>query len=413
MKAEIITIGDEILIGQVVDSNSAWIAQQLNKIGVKVNRVTSISDNRDEITTCLDECIQRGQLVLLTGGLGPTNDDITKQTLNAYFGGNLTLHQPTLEHVAGFFKQRGMPLTEMNRQQALLPDNCVVLPNPIGTAPGMLFEKNGAYVVAMPGVPYEMKQLIENEVLPLIKKQFKLTNIFHRTLLTQGVAESVLAPKIKNWEDALPPQIKLAYLPSPGKVRLRLSAEGGQNDDLQSLVDTQVKSLINIIGDDVFGFDDDTLESIVGQLLTERGKTLSTAESCTGGAVAASITSVSGSSGYFKGSVVAYDNMVKVNTLKVKGQDILNFGAVSQEVIEQMALGAMELFNTDFAIATSGIAGPTGGTENKPVGTVWIAVASKDNVVCRKFLFGEHRGRNITRTVLASLNMLRKLLLEY
>ena len=409
MKASIITIGDEILIGQIVDTNSAWIAEEFNNFGIDVYRIISVSDNKDDIIKVLNENLQLVDIIIFTGGLGPTNDDITKKVLNEYFGGKLVFHEQTLDHINTLFKLRGIKVNELNKSQALLPDNCTVLPNVHGTAPGMWFEKDNKIVVSLPGVPYEMKTIILEHVIPALKLRFDLPVILHKTVLTQGIAESILAEKLNNWEKDLQ-NIKVAYLPSPGKVRIRLTVQGNDKNNLKQMIDKNILLLNNIIGEYIYGYDDDTLENIIGKLLIREGKTLSTAESCTGGAVASIITSVSGSSKYFKGSVVAYDNMLKINTLNVKGEDILNFGAVSEQVVSQMANGVMDLFNTDYAIATSGIAGPTGGTPEKPVGTVWIAVCSKEKTITKKFMFGDHRGRNITRSVLSSLNMLRKLI---
>ena len=410
MKASIITIGDEILIGQIVDTNSAWIAEELNNLGVDIYRIISISDSKDEIIKVLNENTDTSDLIILTGGLGPTNDDITKTVLNEYFGGNLVLHEATLDHINTLFKLRGINVNELNKSQALLPDNCDILPNIHGTAPGMWFEKGKKIVVSVPGVPYEMKAIISEYVLPKLKSRFDLPVIIHKTVLTQGIAESILAEKLSEWENNISQNIKVAYLPSPGKVRIRLSVKGNDKDMLNKVLEENTELLKSLIGEYIFGFDDDALESIIGKLLVREGKTLSTAESCTGGAVASIITSVSGSSKYFKGSVVAYDNMLKINTLNVKGEDILNFGAVSEQVVTQMANGVRNLFNTNYAIATSGVAGPTGGTPEKPVGTVWIAVASEEKTIAKKFMFGDHRGRNITKSVFTSLNMLRKLL---
>jgi len=412
MKANIVSIGTEILIGQIQDTNSSWIADKLDKIGLSINRIVSIPDDKNEIFNVLNESLAVTDLIILTGGLGPTNDDITKKALNEFFKGTLIRHEATLEHIKRLFKQRNIELIKLNEDQALVPDNCTVLHNPHGTAPGLWFEKDGRVAISIPGVPYEMKYIVENEIIPRIKDRFKLPVIRHKTVLTQGIAESLLADKIKEWEGALSENIKIAYLPSPGRVRIRLSAQGENGEHLDRILSENIASLHKITDHYIFGYDDDTLESVIGRLLLDHGKTLSTAESCTGGSIAAHITSVSGSSNYFKGSIVAYDNMVKINTLNVRGDDIINFGAVSQQVVEQMAKGVLELFNTDYSIATSGIAGPTGGTPEKPVGTVWIAVASKNKVVSERYQFGEHRGRNITKSVMTSFNMLRRLILE-
>jgi len=412
MKAEIVTIGDELLIGQVIDTNSAWIAEQLNLAGIKVHQITSVSDNREHILATLKEASVRASVVLITGGLGPTKDDITKPTLCEYFDTELVFHQPSFDNVAKLFKLRGFPVTSLNRKQAEVPANCTPLHNCNGTAPGMWFEKDKVIYVSMPGVPFEMKALITNEVLPRLAKKLNSTFIVHKTVLTQGVGESFLAKTIENWEDQLPKNFKLAYLPQPGIVRLRITAVGADREILLVELNQQIEKLKTIIPDLIFGYDDETLELVIGNLLKNRKKTLSTAESCTGGYIAHLITSISGSSAYYLGSVISYANEVKIKELHVEALDIKEHGAVSEEVVKQMATGVREKFGTDFAIATSGIAGPDGGTDEKPVGTTWIALATPENIVAKKFLFGEHRGRNIRKAALAALNMLRMELLK-
>ena len=411
MLAEIITIGDELLIGQVIDTNSAWIAEQLNMAGIKVHQITSISDNQEHILQTLKEASSRVQLILITGGLGPTKDDITKQTLCKYFDTSLVFSEEAYKNVENLFYHRGVKVTEVNRQQAMVPANCKVLPNVNGTAPCMWFEKENCIYVSMPGVPFEMKAIMEQEVIPLLLHKQKQV-IIHRTILTEGVGESMLASIIEPWEDALPEFIKLAYLPQPGMVRLRLTAYGKDREVLQDAVSKAEKELYPLAGKYIFGFDNDTIESVIGQLLRQKGMTLSTAESCTGGNIAQLITSIAGSSDYFKGSVVAYSNEIKEKMLGVPHQTLVDHGAVSEQTVIAMAEGIKERFNTDYSIAVSGIAGPGGGTDEKPVGTTWIAVATPTGTTARKFLLGDHRGRNIRKASVAALNMLRGKLIE-
>lgn len=406
MLAEIITIGDELLIGQVIDTNSAWMAEQLNVIGIKVHQITSISDDQEHILTTLKEASERAQLILITGGLGPTKDDITKQTLCKFFDTSLVFSETAYKNVEKLFSARGIAVTELNRLQAMVPANCRVIDNPNGTAPCMWFEKNECIYISMPGVPFEMKAIMEQEIIPQLLNKLNRV-IIHRTILTEGVGESFLASIIEPWEDSLPEFIKLAYLPQPGMVRLRLTAYGTDRSVLQQAVDNAEKELYPYAGKYIFGFDNDTMESVVGQLLRNKGMTLSTAESCTGGNIAQLITSIAGSSDYFKGSIVAYSNEIKEQFLEVPHQVIVEHGAVSEQTVIAMAEGICTRFNTDFAIAVSGIAGPGGGTDEKPVGTTWIAIATPTETVARKFMFGEHRGRNIRRASIAALNMLR------
>lgn len=413
MFAEIITIGDEILIGQVIDSNSAWIAQQLNQTGIRVHQITSISDSREHIFESLDRAFERSNLILTTGGLGPTRDDITKRTLADYFDTQLVMDEATLERVKTLFANRGVAMPEVNRYQAMVPANCTSIPNLQGTAPGMWFERDGKVLISMPGVPYEMKGMMERELIPRIRTFFETPFVYHRTVLTQGVGESTLMGMINKWEDSLADvSIKLAYLPSPGIVRLRLSATGEDEQGLQTRVDRKVQELEELIPEHIFGYETETLELVVGRLLRERGKTLSTAESCTGGYIAHLITSIPGSSAYFQGSVVSYANAVKEGQLQVDPVAIESHGAVSEEVVRQMAEGAIQNLRTDYAIATSGIAGPDGARPGKPVGTVWIAVAGPQRTVAQRYQFGEHRERTIRKTALTGLNMLRKEILR-
>ena len=411
MLAEIITIGDELLIGQVIDTNSAWIAEQLNMIGIKVHQITSISDDQNHILTTLNGASERAQLILITGGLGPTKDDITKQTLCKYFDTSLVFSEKAYANVEKLFSARGIAVSELNRLQAMVPANCKVIANPNGTAPCMWFEKNGRIYVSMPGVPFEMKAIMEQEIIPQLLDQLNRV-IIHRTILTEGVGESHLASVIEPWEDSLPSFIKLAYLPQPGMVRLRLTAYGTDRSELQEAIDKAEKELYTYADKFIFGFDTDTMESVVVRLLRNKGMTLSTAESCTGGSIAQLITSIAGSSDYFKGSVVAYSNEIKEQVLGVPHQVLVEHGAVSEKSVIAMAEGIRSRFATDYTIAVSGIAGPGGGTVEKPVGTTWIAVATPTETIARKFMFGEHRGRNIRKASLEALNMLRIKLAE-
>lgn len=411
MRVEIITIGDEILIGQIVDTNSAWMAQQLNDIGAKVERITTVSDNMEEILESLADAEKRADVVLITGGLGPTKDDITKKALATYFHCGFTFYPQIADHIAKLFARFGKEMSELNRLQAELPSACIPLQNDQGTAPGMWFERNATVFVSMPGVPYEMKGIMRVHVLPKLVDKFKMPTILHRTVLTMGMGESWLSERIASWEDALPAGIKLAYLPSPGRVRLRLSAIGEDFSSVRTALDVEVEKLLAIIPELVYGFDDDLIEQVVGRKLRAMNCTLSTAESCTGGLIAHRITSISGSSEYYIGSVVAYSNRIKTDGLGVDKAAIEKFGAVSEEVVRQMADGVRSRFGTDYAIATSGIAGPNGGTDEKPVGTVWIAVAGPEGTIAKKYLFGHDRQRNIEISCNTALNMLRKQLM--
>ncbi len=411
MLAEIITIGDELLIGQVIDTNSAWIAEQLNMIGIRVHQITSISDSKEHILSTLREASARAGLILITGGLGPTKDDITKQTLCRYFNTPLVFSEDAYKNVEKLFSARGFTVSELNRLQAMVPANCRIIPNPNGTAPCMWFEEQGCIYVSMPGVPFEMKAIMEDEIIPRLLNGGNQV-ILHRTILTEGVGESHLAAIIEPWEDSLPSFIKLAYLPQPGIVRLRLTAYGTDRTELQNAIEKAEKEFYAYAGKYIFGFDNDTMESVTGKLLRDKGKTLSTAESCTGGNIAQLITSIAGSSDYFKGSVVAYSNEIKEQFLGVPHEVIAVNGAVCEQTVVAMAEGIRTRFSTDYSIAVSGIAGPAGGSDEKPVGTTWIAVATPTETISRKFLFGEHRGRNIRKASVAALNMLRGKLIE-
>lgn len=412
MKVEIITIGDEILIGQIIDTNSAWMAQELNDIGAKVERIVTISDGIDEILFALSEAEKRSDIVLITGGLGPTKDDVTKKALAQYFDCGFTFHADIETHIAKLFARFGKKISPLNSLQAELPSACEPLQNNQGTAPGMWFERNKTIFVSMPGVPYEMKGLMQEHVLPRVKEKFNLPTILHKTVLTMGMGESWLSESIAGWEDALPSQIRLAYLPSPGRVRLRLSAFGDNESELRLILQAEVDKLITLIPELVYGFDNDTIESVVGNLLREREKTVSTAESCTGGLIAHKLTSISGSSDYFLGSIVSYANEVKMASLGVSEQNLIEFGAVSEQVVIQMAESSRNQMKTDYSIAVSGIAGPNGGTEEKPIGTVWIAIATPTSTSTKKYLFGHDRERNIEISANTALNLLRKSLIR-
>lgn len=406
--AEIITIGDELLIGQTVDTNSAWMGRQLNMTGIRVNRITSISDNREEILSALREALGRAGLVLVTGGLGPTSDDITKETLAEFFGSKLVMDEGVLEEVAGRLRKRNLDMNDNNRRQALVPDNCTVLPNHAGTAPGMLFNSDGKITVSMPGVPAEMKSIMEEYVLPMAAARAGGRVIIHKNIMTYGTFEAKLAERLEGFESELPAAVRLAYLPSQGVIKLRLTGSGDDSEGLSGIIAGQVQKLYTIIPDVIYGEDEVTLEEAVGILLMNNNLTMSTAESCTGGKIASMITSVPGSSAWYRGSVVAYDNSVKTGVLGVDPETIRIHGAVSSETAEAMARGVRLITGSDYSIAVTGIAGPTGGTPEKPVGAVWIAVASDRGIVTEKHIFADDRIINIRRSATTALNLLRK-----
>lgn len=412
MKAEIITIGDEILIGQIIDTNSAWIAEQFNLNGIEICRITTVRDDHIHIVEALKNAEKNADLVILTGGLGPTKDDITKNTLCEYFNTTLVFHEATFKQIENRFLKRNIDLNKLNRDQALVPKLCTVLPNKTGTAPGMWFEKNNIIFVSVPGVPFEMKYLIEHEVLPRLQKNGKRKAIYHKTVLTQGIPESMLAEKIEAWETSLPGNIKLAYLPNPMSVRLRLTAIGTNKIVLQQQVEAEIENLQQIIPESIYGYNNETMAGVIGKILKKLEKTLAVSESCTGGYISHLITSIPGCSVYFKGSVTAYSNQVKQNILGVKEISIKKYGAVSGEVAKEMALGVKKNLNSDYAVATTGIAGPEGGTEEKPVGTVWIAVAGEHKIIATKFVFGNNRERNISRSGQTALQILRQVILK-
>jgi nicotinamide-nucleotide amidase len=417
-EVEIITIGDELLIGQIVDTNSAFMGQLLNMNGMRVKQISSVSDDREHILKALAEAQSRADIVLITGGLGPTKDDITKKTLCEYFNTTMRFDEGAYQDVKTIFAAYGKEVTPINKLQAEVPAICEVIRNYHGTAPAMWFDVNGKVIVSMPGVPYEMKALMKDQVIPKLKERFQFPSIYHKTILTQGIGESALSELIADWEDSLAAlHIKLAYLPSPGSVRLRLSTSGEIKNTLIENVEKkieEVKAWIAeyIYGYEIFGEEKESLEQMVGKLLIEKKKTISTAESCTGGYIAHLLTKVPGSSEYYIGSVISYAYSIKESELAVPHDMILKHGAVSQPVVEQMATAIREKYKTDYSIAASGIAGPGGGTEEKPVGTVWIAIATPKGVFSEKFLFGNHRERNIQKTAQAAFIMLKKTLEE-
>lgn len=408
MNAEIISIGDELLIGQVINTNASWIAQELNKIGIGVKQISVISDERECIVRALIDASKRAGVIILTGGLGPTKDDLTKQTLCSYFKSKLVLDETVLGDIEKLFLARGYMITELNRMQAEVPDNCKVIRNYNGTAPGMWFDYDDNIYISLPGVPFEMKAMMETSVIPDLQKIFSKEVIIHQTIMTTGVGESFLADKISDWENNLPEYIKLAYLPSPGVVRLRLSAYGKDRELLENKIKDETRILSSLISEYIFSYNDEAIEQVIARLLKEKMKTLSIAESCTGGYISHLITSISGSSFYYIGGLVAYSNEIKIQSLNVSADTIKQHGAVSEETVKQMAIGVLNKFKTDFSIATSGICGPEGGSPDKPVGTVWVAVASKTGVEAKRFMFGDKRDRNIVRASIAALNMLRK-----
>lgn len=411
MKAEIINIGDELLIGQVINTNASWMATQLNLAGLSVIQISVVPDEEEAIMNAITEAYGHADIILITGGLGPTKDDITKHTLCKYFDTKLVFDEHSYRNIEKIFGSRGIAVTELNRLQAELPGSCTPIDNHNGTAPGMWFEKDHKVIISMPGVPFEMKPMMTNFIIPKLCAMFALGSIYHRTILTQGVGESFLAAILENWETSLPENIKLAYLPQPGIVRLRLSAKGKDLDTIKSQVETEVSKLQKIIPDLIYGYDEESLEEIIGQLLIAKGMSLSTAESCTGGYIAHRITSVPGSSAYYKGSIVAYANEIKTAFLSVSEADLALYGAVSEPVVKQMAEEVMRKTGSTFAIATSGIAGPDGGSEEKPVGTTWIAISGPQGTLTKKYSLGDERGRNIQRASVTALNLLRKTIL--
>ena len=412
MIVHLLTIGDEILIGQTIDTNSAWMGQQLNLIGARVDRIVSLSDEQEAITDGLRHSLERADVILITGGLGPTKDDITKRTLADFFGSGMSFHEATWERILRYFKKLGRETTPAHREQCYMPDSAIILTNKMGTAPGMWFEYEGKVVVSMPGVPYEMKYLMEAEVIPRLQQKFPGEAIAHRTILTVGEGESRIAARLELLENKLPPHIKLAYLPNLGQVRLRLTGRGTDADLLDRDLDSAREELIGLIPELVFGYDMDLLEGVVGSMLRENGLRFATAESCTGGLIASQITSVPGASDYFVGSVVAYANVVKVHSLGVSERTLRQYGAVSEQTVREMVSGVLSALNADVAVAVSGIAGPGGGTPDKPVGTIWLAAGNDQRIVTRLLTLGRDRERNVRYASTQALNLVRTFLLK-
>ena len=406
MNAEIITIGDEILIGQIVDTNAAYIAQRLNAAGFTVSERSSVGDRAEQIIRAIEQSMQRSDVVILTGGLGPTKDDITKTTLAKLFGGQMRNDKRVEEHVRSMLALRGIEFNELNRSQAMVPDSCEVLFNAHGTAPGMWFEREGKVAISLPGVPFEMRHLMEDEVLPRLQNRFALRQVVHRTLITSGIAESMLAARIAEWEDALPEYLRLAYLPAPNIVRLRLSAYDVDGAVAEREIEDRFRQLEELIPDNIVGFEGATLQEHIHRLLIESGKTLAVAESCTGGSISAKFTVMAGASTYFLCGVTAYANEAKRDILGVDELLIERHGAVSEEVARAMAEGVRRISGADFAVATTGIAGPTGGSEQKPVGTVWFAVASERGTVAMMRNSGTDRGQIIDRATAYAIELL-------
>lgn len=407
IKAEILAIGDELLYGQIIDTNSHWISQELDKIGVRVVRRTTVGDNKASMMAAFADAEKRADIVLMTGGLGPTNDDLTKPLLAEYFNCDIQLVPEALEAVRTFFEKRGRELTNLNRLQAHLPTKCTYVPNEVGTAPGMWFEENGTVWMSMPGVPHEMKKLMTDFVLPKIKEIFPLPIIYHKVVKTVGIGESWLADLIRDWENNLPENIKLAYLPSLGQVKLRLTAFGDDYDELQAAVETQIDLVKPYIEKYIFGYNKETLEESIGRLLKQADKKVALAESCSGGYISHLITSIPGSSKYFQGALVPYHNEFKNKILGVDQGTLKNFGAVSEQTVIQMSEHIRKMFDADFGLASSGIAGPEGGWAEKPVGTVWIACAMEGKTITKKLQLTQDRMLNIQLTAVAALNMLR------
>ncbi|MCA1752720.1 MAG: competence/damage-inducible protein A [Flavobacteriales bacterium] len=410
MKAEIITIGDEILIGQTVDTNSTWLAENLHPLGVRVNRIVSITDTRNAIREAVEDSFSRADIVLMTGGLGPTQDDITKETLAEFFDTELERDQEVLKGIEEFFRSKGRPVLEVNRAQADLPKGARILKNRKGTAQGMWFERDGKVLISMPGVPYEMKCIMDEGGFEMLRERFNAPRIIHRTVLTLGIGESFLADLMSDWETSLRNEgLSLAYLPSPGLVRLRLSgfAENGAAQKVEERIAHYIEELERRVPQHAFGYEKQTIAEVVGALLTERGATLSLAESCTGGYISHLVTSVAGCSVFYKGGVTAYANEAKTAMINVPAALIETHGAVSEEVVRAMAEGARKRFGTTYAIATSGVAGPDGGTADKPVGTVWMALAGPENTLTERHQLGRSRVGNITVSALLALNWLR------
>ncbi|MEX2593191.1 MAG: competence/damage-inducible protein A [Anditalea sp.] len=412
VKAEIIAIGDELLYGQVIDTNSHWISQELDKIGVKVMNRSTVGDDSGSILAALKNAGQRADIILMTGGLGPTKDDLTKPLLAEFFDCGIELVPEAWEAVRLFFKKRGKEFSDLNRLQAHLPTKCTYIPNKVGTAPGMWFEENGAVWMSMPGVPHEMRKLMTDFVLPELKRRYVLPVIYHKVIKTVGIGESWLSDLLEDWEENLPAHLKLAYLPSLGEVRLRLTAMGEDHNFLVNEVAEQILKLLPIISPYIYGYDKETLHEAVGLLLMNKNKTLALAESCTGGYISHLITSIAGSSAYFNGSVIPYHNQFKSSDLGVKKSTLETKGAVSEEAVKEMAKNVRKKFKADYGLSTSGIAGPSGGSEEKPVGTVWVACDHKRGTITKKLQLSNERGINIQLSAISALNLLRSCIME-
>ncbi|MFN4085643.1 MAG: competence/damage-inducible protein A [Spirosomataceae bacterium] len=410
--ADIITIGDEILYGQIVDTNSQWMSQELDQLGIRVRRKISVSDQSGEIEDVIRSSAEKVNIILITGGLGPTKDDVTKNTLCQIFNDHLVIEPQAEAFIRAFFESRNRPFTELNRQQAAIPSRCTYLHNATGTAPGMWFEELGCVLVSMPGVPHEMKYLMKQEVLPRLQRHFETPVIHHRVIRTIGIGESFLAERIESWEDNLPNHIKLAYLPGQGQVKLRLTATGQDRDQLDQEIEQCIEALIPLVGEFIFSTQNEELEEVVGKLLVQKQATMGCAESCTGGYLAHSITQVPGSSAYFMGSITSYDNRVKREQLGVLEETLRNYGAVSEYTAREMAEGARDVLGVDYALATTGVAGPTGGSADKPVGTVWIACATPHGTEVKKFQFTQQRATNIRWASYQALAMLYRHLIS-
>lgn len=406
MNVIVISIGDELLIGQTVNTNASWIGQEISKIGGNVIEGLTISDKVNDILSSVEYSINKADIVIITGGLGPTKDDITKHTLTEYFETELEIHQPTLEKITAYFSMRKRPMLESNIQQAALPKDCTILTNNYGTASGMWFEKKGKVVISLPGVPYEMKGIMTEEVFPRMKERFQLNSMYHKTILTQGIGESFLAEKLTDWENRVRNEgFGLAYLPSPGIVKLRISSPYGDQD--KDKIDIYLSEVKNSLPEAVFGYENETLPEIIGNLLREKKLKIGTVESCTSGLLANQLVSVSGASDYYEGSLLTYSYKLKEEILGISNATLIENGAVSELVATEMAQNGLRKLDVDICISTTGIAGPLGGTEDKPVGLVWIGLATKKGVKARKFQFGDNRERNLQMTVLSALNWLR------
>lgn len=411
IKAEIITIGDEILYGQITDTNTQWISSELDKIGIKTIRKSSVGDTEQSILTIFEEASKRANLVIVTGGLGPTKDDITKKTFCKFFNTELIDHPQAQLDVTTYFKKRGFILSGTNKSQYQLPANAIYIQNTMGTAPGMWFDYEGVIYISMPGVPYEMKGLMTLSILPKLQEHFKTPIIFHKVIRTIGIGESTLAEMIDVWEDALPENIKLAYLPSMGSVKLRLTGFGEELAIIAKQVEDQFQKVFPIISEYVYGYGNIELEEAIGKILIEKKQTVSVAESCTGGYLGHQFTKVSGSSAYFMGGILCYDNSVKINQLSVRENTLNTFGAVSEQTVVEMSENVRKIFGTTYGLATSGVAGPNGGTPEKPVGTIWIAIATENRTITKKLTLGGFREQNIHLTSINILNLLRKICL--